>query len=189
MWLSSPPDLERNWRPWVFSKIFANIFVFVLNTLEIAVFVFVFIYVFLVCTCILLRKEVFVFTFENNSSPCIWINYGVFEPNPEHQCLKDYCTNTDFISSIGSTVAPLTGWYWVWIPVGLALRPHITSSSCHRSPVSLWPEYGTLPIKGGLHASSNNQLSYPILSYPILSYPILLFESCQAMIGCKNGPL
>ena len=35
---------------------------------------------------------------------------------------------TDLISSVGSMVAPLTGWYWVRIPIWLALHLHITSS-------------------------------------------------------------
>ena len=33
------------------------------------------------------------------------------------------------VSSVGRMVAPLTGRYWVRIPVGLALHPHISSSS------------------------------------------------------------
>ena len=38
--------------------------------------------------------------------------------------------NTGLVSSVSSMVAPLTRWYWVRIPVGLALHLHITSSSC-----------------------------------------------------------
>ena len=37
---------------------------------------------------------------------------------------------TGLISSVGSTVAPLSNWYWVRMPVGLALHLHITSSLC-----------------------------------------------------------
>ena len=35
-----------------------------------------------------------------------------------------------FVYFVGSTVAPLTGWYWVRILVGLALHLHITSPLC-----------------------------------------------------------
>ena len=34
------------------------------------------------------------------------------------------------VSSVGSMVPPLTGWYRVRIPVGLALHLHVTSSLC-----------------------------------------------------------
>ena len=41
------------------------------------------------------------------------------------------------VSSVGRVVAPLTGWYWVRIPVGLAL--HLISP--HPRVCKLWPEW------------------------------------------------
>ena len=38
--------------------------------------------------------------------------------------------SASLVSSVGSIVPPLTGWYWVRVPVGLALHLHDTSSSC-----------------------------------------------------------
>ena len=42
----------------------------------------------------------------------------------------DIILRASLVSSVGSMVIPLTGWYWVRIPVGLALHLHVTSSSC-----------------------------------------------------------
>ena len=36
-----------------------------------------------------------------------------------------HTTVASLFSSVGSMVAPLTGWYWVRIPVELALHPRV----------------------------------------------------------------
>ena len=67
--------------------------------------------------------------------PCAWI---LFLISRIHQDTKHKSAgiqhhtqvSASLVSSVGSMVIPLTGWYWVRIPVGLALHLHVTSSSC-----------------------------------------------------------
>ena len=69
-------------------------------------------------------------------------------------------SSASLVNSVGSMVAPLTEWYWVRIPVGLALHLH-----SHLILVCVnYDLNGSLHINSRLHARLNNQISHPIPS-------------------------
>ena len=83
--------------------------------------------------------------------------------NQSIACLQLICISVfraSLVSSVGSMVPPLTGWYWVSTPGWAG-----PSSSCHLILVCVnYDLYGSLHINSRLHARLNNQISHPIPS-------------------------